>query len=534
MSDNSKKGKGAVSTSQKVSGDPHLTSTDSKRQPASKSETSGINERGKPNVKAEKDISAPPASKFFKICIRKLPVRNFDKADFEKCLDRLCGVVDGPLSASSSVLQRDAFQVEHFVEGKISRKRGPIYGAGFIAVNSEEQYTLFLNIVPAKYPFIEVDDINAQPEVGKAPNQRVFRIKEKPDRHLNTYETDPEFIAFKAILEKPEEKRVSAELQLDAVNSKKEKETEASRAATAAEKIRNNPLLKYLREKSLRKQQEKKLHKERSKSLVSSSGKGLQVTSVLSKSKKGQRADNGDEKPAEKGKRDKDRKERRSRGRKAKGESEPAGEGKEKEKMHKRERRPKKIQNPDGAVEKAVLVASESALSGGSILRKGTIQQTASKQAPPQPGSAEAGAAGGKSERGRGRNRNRGGGGRGDGGGTGADGTGNRDGGDTSAGPSGERKGAGGGGGGGGGRGQGGGGRGNGGGGGSSGGGGGGGGASREGRGRGKPGRDNREYGPSQQGDNFPPPPPPPSAAAPTTTVPRMLKRNPVPSPAST
>ena len=59
------------------------------------------------------------------------------------------------------------------------------------------------------------------------------------------------------------QKRVSAELQLDAVNSKKEKETDASRAATAAEKIKNNPLLKYLREKSLRKQQEKKMHKER-------------------------------------------------------------------------------------------------------------------------------------------------------------------------------------------------------------------------------------------------------------------------------
>ena len=39
------------------------------------------------------------------------------------------------------------------------------------------------------------------------------------------------------------------------------------------------------------------------------------------------------------------------------------------------------------AVEKAVLLASESLLAGGSILRKGTIQQTVAKQ---QTGTADA------------------------------------------------------------------------------------------------------------------------------------------------
>ena len=41
------------------------------------------------------------------------------------------------------------------VHAALSRKRGPIYGAGFIAVNSEEQLNIFLSIVPAKYPFLE-------------------------------------------------------------------------------------------------------------------------------------------------------------------------------------------------------------------------------------------------------------------------------------------------------------------------------------------------------------------------------------------
>lgn len=36
-------------------------------------------------------------------------MRNFDKADFDKCLDRLCGVVDGSPSVASSGLQVEVF-----------------------------------------------------------------------------------------------------------------------------------------------------------------------------------------------------------------------------------------------------------------------------------------------------------------------------------------------------------------------------------------------------------------------------------------
>lgn len=60
------------------------------------------------------------------------------------------------------------------------------------------------------------------------------------------------------------QKRISAEHQLDLSNAKKEKESESSRAAAAAEKLKNNPLLKFLREKSAKKLQEKKLSKDRS------------------------------------------------------------------------------------------------------------------------------------------------------------------------------------------------------------------------------------------------------------------------------
>ena len=37
-------------------------------------------------------------------------MRNFDKADFDKCLDRLCGVVDGSPSVASSGLQVEVFK----------------------------------------------------------------------------------------------------------------------------------------------------------------------------------------------------------------------------------------------------------------------------------------------------------------------------------------------------------------------------------------------------------------------------------------
>ena len=46
------------------------------------------------------------------ICVRKLPVRNFDRSDFEKCIDRICGI-------EGSGLLRESFLFEHFIEGKI-------------------------------------------------------------------------------------------------------------------------------------------------------------------------------------------------------------------------------------------------------------------------------------------------------------------------------------------------------------------------------------------------------------------------------
>lgn len=117
------------------------------------------------------------------------------------------------------------------------------------------------------------DDSSGQPEIITAPNQKAFKQKERSDRHINTFETDPVFLAFTAKLALPVDKLPSAEVQLD-----QKKDTLVQ---SREELIRNNPLLKYMREKAEKKLMERKLLRK------GSSAKSLLVTGVLSKSSRG-------------------------------------------------------------------------------------------------------------------------------------------------------------------------------------------------------------------------------------------------------
>eukprot|EP01034_Spumella_vulgaris_P024379 gene24379-30720_t len=123
-----------------------------------------------------------------------------------------------------------------------------------------------------------VDDLNSQPEVSPAPNQRPFKTKEKVDKYANTFEADVEFLQFKAKLEKPVEKLLSAELQYD-----QKKDSVAVAAAITAEQMKNNPLLKFLREKGERKMAEKRALRDKTRS---GGGKSLVVTEVATKNGK--------------------------------------------------------------------------------------------------------------------------------------------------------------------------------------------------------------------------------------------------------
>eukprot|EP01038_Epipyxis_sp_PR26KG_P004480 gene4480-6331_t len=226
-------------------------------------------EKGGGSGKSRKSSTNKETKKSFKITIRKLPVRGYSTEEFTASLDKVC---------ESLLLSRNSFTIEHFIGGKISRKRGPVFGSGFISVSSEEDFIQFLKNCPFKCPFIE-DEINAQPEITPAPNQRVFRIKEKNDKYVNTYENDPEFLLFKEKLEKPEEKLQSAELQLD---TKKD---------VPKINFAELPLIKFLRERHEKRANEKKTIKLLTKSSVSGGGsssksnKTVVVTGVLKKNK---------------------------------------------------------------------------------------------------------------------------------------------------------------------------------------------------------------------------------------------------------
>jgi hypothetical protein len=190
-----------------------------------------------------------------------------------------------------------------------SRKRGQVFSAGFLSVSDEQQHWRFIALCPGKLPFlagmnqyslcickfsfssrtqvnaglrfsvvyprsvcaIPTGDEDAQPEITIAPNQKAFKAKARVDKLEGTYETDPAFTDFMAKLNKPPEKLSLAENVLDA--SRRD-------ASSKEDLIKNNPLLKYMREKAERKLAERRSGKK------GSSAKNLVVTGVLTKKSK--------------------------------------------------------------------------------------------------------------------------------------------------------------------------------------------------------------------------------------------------------
>lgn len=77
-----------------------------------------------------------------------------------------------------------------------------MFGAGYVVCSDLSQCQAFLQQCPSQVPFLP-DDMNGQPEIGAAPYPKPFRAKEKVDKLAGTYESDPEFLAFKQQLENP-------------------------------------------------------------------------------------------------------------------------------------------------------------------------------------------------------------------------------------------------------------------------------------------------------------------------------------------
>jgi hypothetical protein len=145
-----------------------------------------------------------------------------------------------------------------------------------------------------------VDLVNAaiQPDIQPALSQKACKPTKRIDKQENTYETDPMFQAFAAALAKPAEKLLSAEAQYDlrkaaaaAAASNNGGATSGS-AATAAlqELMKDNPLLKYMREKAEKKLSSRRLGKGGRGSTAAAGGtgvsaKGLKVTALLKKNR---------------------------------------------------------------------------------------------------------------------------------------------------------------------------------------------------------------------------------------------------------
>jgi hypothetical protein len=125
----------------------------------------------------------------YKLVIRKLPAsKDFTREQFQALLES---------AVSGLGLDPNAFHVDHFIEGKISRKRGPVFSAGFVSVNEAQQAQIFLQQCPSARLFLPgtvyipafhilcskltscgvVDDPNAQPEIMSAPYAKSFRLK---------------------------------------------------------------------------------------------------------------------------------------------------------------------------------------------------------------------------------------------------------------------------------------------------------------------------------------------------------------------
>lgn len=215
-------------------------STSNKKYPKPKGRGPGGPRRAADAVLPSEPAKAPPApaaadksNKFNKpvankplpkdkLVIRKLPAsREFTRELFESCLQRTLHALG---------LDAKIFHLEHFIEGKISRKRGPIYSAGFISVADPSAKEVFLSKA-ASAPFLP-DDSYGMPEVTEAPFNKVFK-KDKPDKLAGSYETDPEYLAF---------------LNPAAPAPR----APAGPVMSLEEKMRNNPLLTFMRERAER------------------------------------------------------------------------------------------------------------------------------------------------------------------------------------------------------------------------------------------------------------------------------------------
>lgn len=180
-----------------------------------------------------------PKKKYYKLVVRKLPLTNYDQTNFQSDLTKF---------SEKLQLTPQNFRFEHFIRGKLSRQRGPVSGVGFFSTDEDTAKVVLTN--SQQIPFYE-GDMN-QSDIFLALYQTTFKTKERVDKLIGTYESDPEYLAFVAREEAPPQKRVSAEVLLDqkAATAKAAHTSGTASSSSAANDPRQSALLRFLRERS--------------------------------------------------------------------------------------------------------------------------------------------------------------------------------------------------------------------------------------------------------------------------------------------
>lgn len=105
---------------------------------------SSKSDKGKPDRKSR---PPKPAQKVvYKVIVRKLPVDTITPEKLKNC----CDAITTKLGTDSASIALD-----HFLQGKLSRKRGPVASVAYFAVEGDENVRLLLTNCPKVIPFMD-------------------------------------------------------------------------------------------------------------------------------------------------------------------------------------------------------------------------------------------------------------------------------------------------------------------------------------------------------------------------------------------
>lgn len=156
-------------------------------------------------------------------------------------------------------LQLDMSDVHilHFMEGKLSRKRGPVPGACFLSFKKPQSFHMFASVMKSgEIPFLIGESPECQPCLEVAVYQRVEE-RDRQDKLQGTIESSSDYKAFCEQLDAPTSKLPTAEARLVAGES-----LSSSSSLTDKEKDpKMSALIMFLREKGRKQMELAKLKK---------------------------------------------------------------------------------------------------------------------------------------------------------------------------------------------------------------------------------------------------------------------------------